>query len=137
MELNSTNMKEDEDEEKGYIIIPRQILRNPKLTPNGRILLSALLALDGEQGCFASNAYLARTCHLNITTCSLLISKLKDLNYISVFYEYHSPKSSKIDKRNIHVLREQFNFKPNNKSKNENNFNNMLKKINDKSWRNL
>lgn len=131
MEKNSTN-----SEEEGYIIIPKKLLRNPEITATGKILLGAIISLDGEKGCFASNAYLAKTCHLNITTCSVLISKLKDMKYISVFYKYHSPGSSKIDKRNIHVFKERLNFKPNNKNNNNNNFNNMLKNINKVVWRN-
>lgn len=62
--------------------IPRDIWLNGELSALEKVILAEIDSLDSEQGCFASNQYLAEFCQCSITKVSLAISKLIKLGYI-------------------------------------------------------
>ena len=67
-----------------------------------KLLLVEIDSLDGEQGCFASNDYLASFFNLSKGRVSKMISSLKDKGYITVEMQYKVGTKS-IDKRIIRV----------------------------------
>lgn len=69
-----------------------------------KLLLVEIDSLDGEQGCFASNEYLAKFFGLSKDRISKMVSSLKKKGYISVQVHYKSG-TKQIEKRVIRVLK--------------------------------
>ena len=68
---------------KQGIWVPEVILQDSRLSPIEKLIGSLIISLDrGEEGCWASNQYLARMCLCSVTTVSTAISKLIKLGYI-------------------------------------------------------
>lgn len=67
------------------IFIPKEII-DLDLTPNEMFLLSYIDALhcDDHDGCFASNAYLAKTLKLKENTIAIMIGKLKEMKLVEL-----------------------------------------------------
>lgn len=63
---------------------PAGVWLDDRLTAIEKIILIEIDSLDGEDGCFASNEYLANFCQCSISKVSSAISKLKSLGYITV-----------------------------------------------------
>lgn len=63
---------------------PREVWLDERLTALEKMILIEIDSLDGEDGCFASNEYLARFCKCSQSKVSGAISKLKKLGYIRV-----------------------------------------------------
>ena len=76
-------MTESKREFKG-VWFPAQIWLDERLTALEKIILIEIDSLDGEDGCYASNEYLAGFCQCSQTKVSSAISKLKKLGYIKV-----------------------------------------------------
>lgn len=76
-------MKEDKREFKG-VWFPAEIWLDERLTALEKIILVEIDSLDGEDGCYASNEYLAKFCQCSQTKVSSAISKLKKLGYVTV-----------------------------------------------------
>ena len=65
-----------------HIIIPIELFGNEKLNSTDIYLFAFINILDGKNGCFASNAYLANLLNVSETTISTSITKLIKLKYI-------------------------------------------------------
>jgi biotin operon repressor len=76
-------MAESKREFKG-VWFPAQIWLDERLTALEKIILIEIDSLDGEDGCYASNEYLAGFCQCSQTKVSSAISKLKKLGYVKV-----------------------------------------------------
>lgn len=63
---------------------PAEVWLDERLTALDKFILMEIDSLDGEDGCFASNEYLARFCQCSQTKVSTTISKLKDMGYVDV-----------------------------------------------------
>lgn len=62
--------------------IPKEIWLNEDLTMIEKVVLIEIDSLDNEDGCVASNEYLANFCQCSETKVSTAISKLIKMNYI-------------------------------------------------------
>lgn len=76
-------MTESKREFKG-VWFPAQIWLDERLTALEKIILLEIDSLDGEDGCYASNEYLAGFCQCSQTKVSSAISKLKKLGYVKI-----------------------------------------------------
>ncbi len=78
-------MQEEQKENKfwlKYIVIPIEVLMNKNLTAAEMKLFGLIDVLDGKDGCFASNEYMALILNLSVTAISNGISKLKNQKYV-------------------------------------------------------
>lgn len=66
------------------IWIPKEVYLDERLSALEKIILVEIDSLDGEDGCFASNEYLAKFCQCSKNKISSAISKLVELNYLEV-----------------------------------------------------
>lgn len=66
------------------IWIPRDIWLSDKLSPRDKVLLAEVHSLDNNEGCIASNKYLANFFDTSQGTISRSLSNLKRLGYIDV-----------------------------------------------------
>ena len=66
------------------IWFPANVWLDKRLTAIEKIVLLEVDSLDGEEGCYASNDYLADFCQCGASTVSRAISKLRDLGYITI-----------------------------------------------------
>lgn len=64
--------------------IPKEIWLDTRLNALDKIILVEINSLDGEDGCFASNEYLAAFCQCSEAKVSKSISLLTELGYIKV-----------------------------------------------------
>ena len=76
-------MANEKREFKG-VWFPAEVWLDERLTALEKIILIEIDSLDGEDGCYASNEYLAKFCQCSQSKVSNAISKLKGLGYISV-----------------------------------------------------
>ncbi|MBU0777768.1 helix-turn-helix domain-containing protein, partial [Patescibacteria group bacterium] len=65
-----------------YLQIPIEVLMNKNLTDADMKLFALIEILDGDEGCFARNEYMASILNVSTTTISTGISKLKKLRYL-------------------------------------------------------
>lgn len=84
--------------------IPKEIWLANDLGWSEKLLLVEIESLDGEQGCWASNEYLATFFSLSKGRISKLISSLKDKGYVTVDLIY-KPGTKVIDRRIIKTTR--------------------------------
>ena len=66
------------------IWIPKEIWLDERLNALDKIILCEINSLDGDEGCFASNQYLAEFCQCSEVKVSKSISLLIDLGYVVV-----------------------------------------------------
>lgn len=64
------------------VFIPKEIWLNEDLTASEKMLFAEIDSLDGEEGCYATNEYLATFCGISESLVSKAISKLKKMGYI-------------------------------------------------------
>ena len=81
--------------------IPKEIWLDNKLTWMEKIVITEINSLDGKDGCFASNNYLADFFDLTPGRISQIISSLIDKKYISANYE---KKGKEVVKRVLRIL---------------------------------
>lgn len=62
--------------------IPKAIWLNPELSPLDKMVYAEIWALEEEDGCFASNEYLAGFCQCSVRKVAQAIQKLKDLGFV-------------------------------------------------------
>jgi hypothetical protein len=74
-------MKQHKDITFGGIYIPREVF-NSELSPMAKLLYGVIQCLDGEDGCYASNAYLSEVCGISESTVKEHISNLIEANFI-------------------------------------------------------
>lgn len=67
--------------------IPKQVFLDERLNAIEKLILAEVDSLDveGSEGCFASNEYLAKFCQCSVTKVSTSVSKLIKLGYLYVF----------------------------------------------------
>lgn len=75
-----------EDEQRSFrgIWFPAHIWLDDRLNAIEKMVLLEIDSLDGENGCYASNEYLADFCQCSQRKVSDAISKLKELGYVEV-----------------------------------------------------
>lgn len=81
--LLGAKMAEDKRDFKG-VWFPAEVWLDERLTALEKIILIEIDSLDGKNGCYASNEYLAKFCQCSQSKVSSAISKLKKLGYIRV-----------------------------------------------------
>lgn len=64
--------------------IPREVWLDERLTALDKMILTEINSLDGEDGCYASNQYLANFCQCSEAKVSKSISLLIELGYVEV-----------------------------------------------------
>lgn len=65
--------------------IPRTIWTDDRLSALEKVILAEVDSLDkGEEGCYASNKYLAEFCQCSETKVSMAVSKLIEMGYLKV-----------------------------------------------------
>jgi len=87
--------------------IPKEIWLAKELGWSEKVLLVEIDSLDGENGCFASNEYLADFFKLSKDRISKMISSLRDKGYITVQLVYKEG-TKQIDKRIIRIVRQPY-----------------------------
>lgn len=92
--------KEIEKRQVKGIWIPIQIWESNNLSMTEKIVLAEIDSFEKAQGCFASNNFLGKFLGLTPGRISQIISRLKELNYISIEYIYRDD-SKEIEKRII------------------------------------
>ena len=97
-----SNNSEIEIRQVKGIWIPIQIWESEDLSMPEKIVLAEIDSFEKAQGCFASNNFLARFLKLTPGRISQIISRLKELNYISIELIYHD-NSREIEKRIIKI----------------------------------
>jgi DNA-binding Lrp family transcriptional regulator len=65
----------------GGIYIPREVF-NSDISPMAKLLYGVIQCLDGNNGCYASNAYLADVCNISESTVKDHISALVDAKFV-------------------------------------------------------
>lgn len=111
--------------------IPKEIWLNEDLTMLEKVILVEIDSLDNENGCSASNEYLAEFCQCSETKVSTAISKLIDLGYIYLKsfngrVRILKSRLSNFERQDLKNLKADYkNFKPNNI---DNNIDNNIKK---------
>lgn len=75
---------EDKNREFRGIWFPASVWLDSDLTAIEKFILMEIDSLDGEDGCYASNDYLAEFCQCSTRTVSQAVSKLKKMGYIRV-----------------------------------------------------
>ena len=73
-------------EGKKGIWISKKLYFDKRLTALEKFILIELESLDNEDGCCASNRYLANFCQCSVPKITQTIKKLSDLGYIEVTY---------------------------------------------------
>lgn len=66
------------------IWIPKEIWLDERLNALDKIILCEINSLDGDEGCFASNQYLADFCHCSEAKVSKSVALLIELGYLRV-----------------------------------------------------
>lgn len=64
--------------------IPKDVLLNTELTMLEKVIFVEIDSLDGKDGCWASNAYLANFCQCSTDKITSAVRKLKELGFIEV-----------------------------------------------------
>lgn len=111
--------------------IPKEIWLNSELSALDKIIYAEIDSLDGENGCTASNEYLATFCDCSVTKVSLAISKLIEMGFIYVEsfngrrrvlksrllkIKRQTFKNSKADFENLNAINIDINIKKKNNS---------------------
>lgn len=111
--------------------IPKEIWLNKELSALDKIIYAEIDSLDGENGCTASNEYLATFCDCSVTKVSLAISKLTEMGFIYVESfngrrrvlksrllknERQTLKNLKADFKKVNTIKIDDNIKDNNKT---------------------
>ena len=91
--------------------IPKEIWLDDRLNALDKIILTEIDSLDkGEEGCYASNQYIAEFCQCSACKVSLSISKLIKLGYIYV--ENFNGRTRVLKGRLLNIKRQTFkNYK--------------------------
>lgn len=70
--------------------IPAEILESKKLTLQEKLFLAEIDSFDREEGCSANNNYFADFFQLSKKRCSIIISKLIKMEYITSHFVYYN-----------------------------------------------
>lgn len=64
------------------VFIPAEVYLDRRLSALDKIILTEINSLDVEEGCYASNEYLAEFCQCSVSNVTKTISKLKEFGYV-------------------------------------------------------
>lgn len=84
------------------IWIPEELWQNADLTVMEKLFVVKINALDGKEGCYASNSYFSDYFKLSKSRCSVIIKSLKEKGYIVIKYFYEEGKKL-IERRVIKI----------------------------------
>jgi hypothetical protein len=62
--------------------IPASVFQTPTISLTAKVVYGVVDALDNEEGCFASNAYLSRHLGLSVRQLQTILSELEDAKLI-------------------------------------------------------
>ena len=79
-------MKESHNRSFKGVWIPKEIWENKKMSLTERCLLTEILSLDNEKGCYASNKYFSDFFGVSERTITRSIKSLEDFDLISIEY---------------------------------------------------
>lgn len=84
--LVSECVEMSDNKNRGFrgVWIPAEVWLDERLTAIEKMILMEIDSLDGDNGCYASNEYLAEFCQCSKSKVSAAISKLKKLGYVRV-----------------------------------------------------
>lgn len=127
-------MEELQRDFKG-IWIPKDVWLDERLNALDKIILMEIHSLDnGENGCYASNKYLAEFCQCTETKVSTTITKLKEFGYIELANFDGRHRTLKIKTLSLKNLKADIkNFKSNNINNKKENIINNINIINNKN----
>lgn len=84
-----------------YTITPKCVLENRNISFSAKVLYGQLNRLQGEDGCWASNQYLAELLGVSTRSIRDIIKSLKKNEFIRIERE----SNQKIKNRKIYVLK--------------------------------
>lgn len=84
-----------------YTITPKCVLEDRNISFSAKVLYGQLNRLQGEDGCWASNQYLAELLGVSTRSITDIIKSLENNNYIKIGRE----DNQKIKNRKIFVLK--------------------------------
>ena len=84
-----------------YIIIPKCVLEDRNISFSAKVLYGQLNRLQGEDGCWASNQYLAELLGVSTRSIRDIIKSLEKNEFIRIERE----NNQKIKNRKIYVLK--------------------------------
>ena len=87
------------------IWIPEELWQNEDLTVMEKLFVVKINALDGKEGCYASNSYFSDYFKLSKSRCSVIIKNLKEKGYIVIKYFYEEGKKL-IERRIIKIKKD-------------------------------
>lgn len=83
-------------ENKSFVMIPRAVLSDGKISANAKLLLAEIFSLSQSTGyAYANNAYFAKLFETTPRSVKRWLSELEDLKYIRFEYEFVSNKSGR------------------------------------------
>lgn len=62
--------------------MPREVIEDARLTMTCRFIYSVIDGLEGDEGCWASNAYIAQVCGLSSRQVQNILKRLVDFGYV-------------------------------------------------------
>jgi len=92
------------DKFKG-LFIPKVILQDKRLGMSEKLILSEIHYLDGENGCYATNAHLGDVVGLSKRQVSEIISRLKEKSYL-VWEPEEKNRSGRTLRSNVEITDE-------------------------------
>lgn len=73
------------DTERGYVIVPKSVIRDDRISDGAKIILGEIMSLSEERGyCYAGNRYFAERHGITRESVSRLISRLEAAGYVKV-----------------------------------------------------
>lgn len=84
--------------------IPKEVWLNTELSALEKVIFVEIDSLDGKDGCWASNKYLAEFCQCSQDKITRTVKKLQEMNFIEVtnFDGRHRVIRVLKDKKNFH-----------------------------------
>ena len=77
-------MAEENNRDFKGVWISKEVWLDDRLSALDKVILTEIDSLDGENGCYASNDYIAEFCQCSATKVSKAISKLIEYGYVYV-----------------------------------------------------
>lgn len=85
-----------------YTITPKCVLKDRNISFSAKVLYGQLNRLQGEDGCWASNQYLAELLGVSTRAITDIIKSLEENNFIKI----ERVNNQKIKNRKIYVLKQ-------------------------------
>jgi hypothetical protein len=78
-------MKRNKETKDIFLRIPAVIDKDKRLSTSDRYLLGCMINLDNEEGCYATNSYLAERLNCSLGTISRSVKWLEELGYVTFY----------------------------------------------------